>query len=156
MATLFSRKTKFSPYAYSLLLLKFRPRSEYEIRKRLIQKKFTPEVTEKTISLLKEKDLVNDQEFTRVWIGSRIKKPFGLRRIQQELKTKGIKEEFIREAFSEIKSDYKEEKVLADLVKERWIKLKGIERRRAKQRLYGWLMRRGFSYEKILEAINQL
>ncbi|MCX5701786.1 MAG: regulatory protein RecX, partial [Candidatus Omnitrophica bacterium] len=80
---------------YAFLLLKFRTRSEHELWGRLKKKKFSPEIIKITLSFLKDKNFIDDNYFAKTWIDSRLKKPFGIRKIREELKLKGIDKEII-------------------------------------------------------------
>lgn len=141
---------------YAFLLLKFRLRSEREIAQRLKRRKFSEEIIRKTIEFLREKEFLNDSLFAKSWIESRIKRPFGLRRIKEELKVKGLDKEIIEERISEVKEGYSEEAVVEQLARMRLGKLKGIEALAARRRVYAYLIRRGFSPEVVTEVINQL
>ncbi|MBU1998788.1 MAG: recombination regulator RecX, partial [Candidatus Omnitrophica bacterium] len=103
---------------------------------------------------LKEKGFVDDTIFARNWSNSRLRKPFGLRRIRQELQFKGIDKKLIDEELERIKKDYPEQEIVSRIVKERLVKLKGIDPFKAKARLYGYLIRRGFSPDTIREVFN--
>ena len=142
--------------SYAFLLLKFRLRSEKELYTRLKNKKFDKEIVEQTIAFLKDKGFLDDTVFAKAWIESRLKKPFGLRRLSQELKAKGISGEIIEANIGEIKKGYCEEEVVEQLAKERLAKLKSIEPLKAKQRVYGFLLRRGFSPAAAAEVIRRL
>ncbi len=109
-----------------------------------------------TLSFLKAKRFVDDDAFARMWIESRIKKPLGLRRLRQELQGKGIDASIIEERLREIKKGYREETVVAQLIGQKLEKLKGIDPRKAKSRIYGYLARRGFSPEVIIDSLNQI
>ena len=137
-------------------MLKFRPRSERELYARLKKKKFDESVIKDTLSFLKEKSFLDDNYFARAWIDSRLKKPFGLRRIAQELRQKGIDKEIILAQIETSRKGYHEEEVVLGLAQERWGKLKGLEPKKSKQRIFGYLLRRGFSPEVIIETVNQL
>ena len=139
---------------YAFLLLKFRLRSESEMLQRLVKKGFTPEVAESTVAFLKERRFLDDRQFARAWINSRLKRPFGFRRIKQELNAKGISEDKTRDLIEEIKNGYCEEDVVNNIAQQRFSKLKGIEPEKAKKRIYSYLLRRGFSPEVIIEAIK--
>ena len=76
-------------------LIKFRPRSEYELRTRLLQKGFEKEVIDGAITAISKIGLVDDLAFARMWTESRLKKPLGLNRIYFELKQKGVGKEII-------------------------------------------------------------
>ena len=141
--------------AYSFLLLKYRLRSEYEIRSRLKRKKFEPDIIEAAVSFLKNKDFISDRDFARLWLESRIKRSCGLQRIRRELKLKGIAKDLIQEAQDSL-LDYNEEEAVMVLAKKRIFSLKGLEPQKKRQRLYGYLMRRGFSPDVVLEALDKV
>ena len=141
---------------YAFLLLKFRLRSEKEILQRLKKKKFDEGIIQETLSFLKEKGFVDDCYFTKVWIESRIKRPLGLRRIRAELQLKGIAGEIIDSQLEEVKKEYSEEDLVFELAKVRIHKLKSIDPQKAKRRTLEYLLRRGFSLDIVLDALNQL
>ncbi len=139
----------------ALRLIKYRPRSESELRQRLKQKNFTGPVIDRVVIYFKQQGLVNDLEFAREWIASRIKKAFGFKRMRQELSIKGIAPKLIERALDEAQSKYSEEEAIKVLIASRKGRFKTISPDKAKQRIYLYLMRRGFATEKIQEAINQ-
>lgn len=141
---------------YVFRLLKFRMRSESELRNRLKLKGFDDKVIEKTIEFFKNNFLVDDFKFCRLWLEERLKKPYGLYRIKNELRQKGIEEAIIEKAFLEIKGSYNEEEVILNMLKKKITNLKGLPAERKKQRLYNFFLRRGFSPEVVSDLINQL
>jgi len=141
---------------YAFLLLKFRPRSEKEIGERLKRKKFDTEVIRETILFLKENGFVDDSYFAKVWLESRIKRPLGLKKLRAQLRQKGVDKEIIDSQIEEISKGYCEEDVVLKLAKDRLNKLKGVEPQKKKNRLYAYLMRRGFLPEQIIDVVNQL
>lgn len=141
---------------YAFRLLKFRPRSEYELRQRLKRRGFSESAVGEALFFLKEKKLVDDLEFARIWVQSRLKKPLGISRIKQELKIKGIDKDLIEQALRNIGDKYSEERVINELVCRRWERLKHLQPQKVRRRLFLFLLRRGFSSDKIQEAINQI
>lgn len=137
------------------MLLKFRLRSEKELRQRLENKKFNTQIIERTISFLKDKRFINDGEFAKAWVQSRIKKPLGIRRLKAELIIKGIDKVIIDKRINEIKNNYLEDEIVAKIAKDRLDKLKGCDPQKAKKRVYAYLLRRGFSPETIIDALNK-
>jgi len=140
---------------YSFLLLKYRLRSEKEIADRLVRKKFPPEVIKETIAFLKEKRFIDDSSFARAWLQSRIKRPLGIRRLKQELRFKGIDKEIIESNIERIKKNYSESEVVQSIVEDKFRKMRNIEPQKAKMRIYSYLLRRGFSPDVCLDAINR-
>ena len=141
---------------YAFLLLKFRLRSERELLGRLKQKGFSEELSQDTVNFLKDKQFIDDRVFAKGWVSSRLKRPFGLRRIKQELVQKGLDKEIIEETFVQAKEDYDEGSIVRQLAEQRFSRLEGIETIKAKQRVYAYLMRRGFSPDLIVAVINKL
>ncbi len=141
--------------AYAFLLLKFRVRSEKELRQRLKKKKFEPATIESTVSFLKDKKFIDDNYFAKAWIESRIKRPLGIRRIRQELAIKGIDQATIDSQLGEIKKYYCEEEVVTKIAKDRFSRIKDTDPQIAKRRVFSYLIRRGFSPEIVMEVINE-
>ncbi|MDD5043933.1 MAG: regulatory protein RecX [Candidatus Omnitrophica bacterium] len=141
--------------SYAFLLLKYRLRSEAEMRSRLKKKKLPDDIIEAAVGFLKDKDFINDRNFARLWLESRIRRSSGLRKIRQELKLKGIREELIKETVGALE-DYDEESVVLTLAKKRLALLKGVAVEKRRQRLYGWLLRRGFSLDTVIEVLNKV
>jgi len=141
---------------YAFLLLKYRLRSENEIRLRMKNKKFAQDVIEKTVTFLKEKRFIDDDIFAKAWVDSRIKRPLGLRRIEQELKLKGIDKEVIQAQVARVKEDYAEEDVVKGVVRSRLKRLSAKDAQGIKRKMYAYLIRRGFSPEVVYDAVAEL
>jgi len=141
---------------YCFLLLKFRLRSEKELSQRLKKKSFSPQVIKETVDFLREKKFIGDEDFARMWISSRIKKNLGIKRLRQELNLKGISKEIIEKEIENLKTDYSEEEVVERIVQEKLARIKIADLQKAKSRICGYLMRRGFSGEAIYNSINKI
>ena len=137
-------------------LLKFRMRSEKELRDKLEQKKLPGAIIQQVIGHFKSLKLVDDRLFARQWISSRLKKPFGPNRIRLELKKKGIDPETAEDAFKEIAGHYNEADVVNALAKYRASKYNDTDPEKIRQRVYGYLLRRGFNMSTIMKAIKTL
>ena len=141
---------------YCFLLLKFRPRSEFELRQRLKRKKFAEPVIRSILDYLKEKSFVDDEAFAQAWVESRLKSSLGLRRITQELRIKGIDKDTIERVLEEKRKEYSETEAVAEIARGRMSRLKGVEPQKARRRLYAYLLRRGFSPDVIIDTLEQL
>lgn len=143
-------------------LLNIRLRSEKEIRdylKRLSFKrkiKDKEEVSEQAIELLinklKQKGLINDQEFARAWWESRSKKK-GARVIIQELYQKGIDKEIIELIVNE-NVDGNEEKTAQMLLEKKLKAWNRLPLQELKKKAYQFLLRRGFSYSIVKGVVE--
>jgi len=141
---------------YVFTLLKFRNRSEQEIREKLKRKKYTQKTVERTIQYLEDVHFIDDRQFARDWIKARLTKPFGFRRISFELNQKGIHKDIIREELNTAKINFPEEEIIVSLTKRIALKNKDLDRVKLKQKVFGFLSRRGFSLEAIQKAVNQI
>ncbi|MFA5361989.1 MAG: regulatory protein RecX [Candidatus Omnitrophota bacterium] len=145
-----------SAQRYAFLLLKFRPRSEKEMRDRLGRKDFSKGIIEKTVQALISKKFIDDRLFAEAWIDYRINKSFGFRKVRRELRGKGIPGRIIEECLARIQKDYSEETVVERSAREKIGKLKGIDGIKAKNRVYAYLLRRGFTPSVVIEVMNRL
>jgi regulatory protein len=136
-------------------LLKIRGRSEQEIIGRLKRKNFADDVITQTLGYFKDLGFINDQRFARDWINARLNRPFGLSRIRYELKHKGLAADIIKDELDRAAGEHDELDVLRKLVKQRKRQYEGIEPAKAKQRLVGYLSRKGFSIGNILKVIRE-
>ena len=137
-------------------LLKFRLRSEKEIRDKLRAKGFADHIIEHSIEYFKNLELMDDRTFAREWITSRLARPFGKNRILYELKEKGIDPEILREELDCATRQYSESDIATALALRQSLKYKNIDRPKMKQRVYSYLLRRGFSSDTIYQALKTL
>jgi len=85
------------PLKYALTLLKFRFRSENELRKRMKQKGFTDEEIESTVNYLRDKGLLNERLLAEELAEKYQSKGVSPRKIERILRGLGVKGEVIDE-----------------------------------------------------------
>lgn len=141
-------------YQKALHFVSYRPRSEMEIRKRLIEKDIDEPVIEAVLERLKQAQLVDDKQFARTWVENRSAfRPRSHRMLRYELKQKGVEEEHIHQALLEAE----EEPELAYQAGKSYARrLAGLDREVFRKRLSGYLSRRGFAYGTIAPVIRQI
>jgi len=137
-------------------LLKYRLRSQHEIQAKLLAKNISGTVCTEIIRYFVATGLLNDMLFTRAWIASRLKKPLGLRRIHQELKAKGIDEDIIADETQRALGEYDEIVTIRNLARRRLRQYRGLNRLKVRQRLYAYLIRRGFSSDLIFKVLREM
>lgn len=153
----------FEKYLNSALrFLSFRPRSEKEIRDKLIGKKAPQEIIERVITSLKDHKFLNDEDFARWFIEQRLRfRPKGLRIIKLELKQKGIDSEIIESAISNLSTDDEggvpsnDLESAKKLVEKKISKYIGLEKQVIYQKLGAFLARRGFNWDTIKKSIDE-
>ena len=137
-------------------MLKLRLYSEKEIRDRLIKKKIESAIIEETVRYFKSLNFIDDRQFTKQWIASRLRKPFGQGRIQFELRQKGIHDDLIADEFGKATKDFSEVEAVVNLAQKRAAAYQRIPKEKIKQRVYGYLARRGFSSYAIGKALREI
>ena len=140
----------------ALKFLSYRMRSEKEVRDKLRKKEFAQDIIDEVIGDLKRVNLLDDYEFTSAWIRDRISnKPRGKTLLKQELWKKGIKDETIEKVLKEYFEDEDEELNLAkNLLEKRKKRYENLDKNIAKRRMMSFLLRRGFSYEIVKQALK--
>ena len=139
-----------------LRLLNIRLRSEKEIQDKLATKRYAKQDIKQTLHYFKKLGLIDDRQFAKEWISSRLSKPLGSSRIRLELKAKGIDNEISQDELMQAFKDYPEFKIVDKLAQHRALQYTGIDSEKIKQRVYGYLTRRGFTTAAIDKAVEKL
>ncbi|MCA9401239.1 MAG: RecX family transcriptional regulator [Candidatus Omnitrophica bacterium] len=138
-------------------LLNIRLRSEWELNDYLQKKYFAPKVIQDCLQYFKNIELIDDHKFARLWINSRLKKPYGLNRIRLELFKKGIDPQIVEHETNLATLDQIPEiEIIRDLALKQLKRYGQIEQQKINQRLYGFLFRRGYQAQNILKVINDI
>lgn len=141
---------------YAYRLLSYRQRSIREIADRLKKKRFSPKVIKKTVGYLTELDYLNDENFARAWVQTKLQaQPLGWSLLRYQLRQKGVAEEIIEKVLGAFAERYNEDELAGKLVAGRRSCYKGLAPLKLKKRLYDYLRRRGFPQEVILKVIAQ-
>jgi regulatory protein len=143
----------------ALYFLKFRPRTEKEVYDYLLKKikstHYSTDDVEKVIEKLKEMDLLNDKKFIEDYVSFRSKNnPKSKKVLILELRKKGVTENLINEYFSQNQVD--EEELAFLLLKKRWPRWAGIDKKKRFKKAFDFLARRGFSFEIAKKTIEKL
>lgn len=137
----------------ALHLLAARPRSESEVRSRLLRREFPHDVVTDTIARLREYGYVNDAEFARFWVESRSgANPRGRYVVGRELRAKGVAQDTADCAMEALTEDETAERAARKKLRS----LRGLEYPDFRTRLTGYLVRRGFGYEVVRATVNAL
>ena len=157
MATSEADKNRAKAKNYAYTLLRNRPRSEQELRGRLRLKGYDDGIIDIVIADLTRAGYINDAKFAKFLVESRMHaNPVGDVILKHQLKSKGVSEEVIEGALAEKGKTYDEYELAAAMAKERFERLKKLDRRKAAKRVYDFLLRRGFKYDTIRRVIDDL
>lgn len=152
IADLVAEDTWQKAYAAALNFLSYRPRSEDEVRRYLIRRKVSPNLSERLLARLRQNKLIDDEEFARYWVENRETfSPRSGRALRSELRSKGIDDDTIA---SNISGDDSEAAYHAAQKKERT--LTSADRETFRRKLLSFLQRRGFGYDTARETVDRV
>ena len=140
-----------------LTFLSARDRSVQEMREKLLQNKFAPEVIDEAIADLQRLNLLDDRTFAHRWVESRLQgKAASRRKFAQDLQRKGIHRDIIDAVLEEFKDRLESEAAAVNLLRRVAWRYRGVDRVKAKRRMFGLLGRRGYEHETAIKAIEQI
>ncbi|OHE58082.1 MAG: hypothetical protein A2Y36_10905 [Treponema sp. GWA1_62_8] len=128
----------------ALFFLKFRPRSEAEVKKYLAKKGAGGAQINEVIEKLKRLKFINDEEFIGFWLRRREARPRASRVIKLELNKLGVDKELIERVLGDQKQ--------AD--RQRAAKLAEKLRGKDQNKVMAALGRRGFDWDTIRAVID--
>jgi len=139
-------------------LLTYKPRSEKELRLRLLEKDWTnAEIVEAVLVKLKEYNYLNDEQFAKEFAASRLRqKPIGKRVLKQKLALKKLDKETIDAALEKAFEETPEAEVIERAIEKR-LRIKGKpETREDSKKFYDYLLRQGFSYDLVSSKMREI
>ena len=138
----------------ALRFLGYRARSVSEVRETL-QKHAIPEaVIERTLERLQESGLLNDQEFAQAWVENRNTfRPRSRRALAFELRRKGLDDDVIQQT---LEQTVDESSLARDAARKYLRKVQGLDWPDFRNKLGGFLGRRGFSYDVVAPVLREL
>jgi regulatory protein len=151
-------KTRARIFARALNILAARPRSERQLRERLLAKPWAEAaLVDECIARLKELGYVNDGLFAHNYASSRVNaKPVGRSRLARELAGKKVERQLINEALDTVFEEVGEG-TLIDRAIEKRIRTRGRPRdRNDAKRMFDYLARLGFGYDLIIKKLQAL
>lgn len=144
------------PWIYLTQLLRHRPRSIEEARQRLAGHGYAPQDVEATVNRAITAGLLNDEEFTKLWVRDRIwHHPLSRAALRQELFGKGIASSLIG---SVLEAEYplvKEAELANELAAQRLRRLGSVSLDKRRDRTVRFLQRRGFTIHQARAAIKR-
>ena len=137
-------------------LLAAKPRSVGELRERLLEKRWTNEqVVGSVIEKLKEYGYLDDEQYARDLAVSKLRqKPQGRHRLMQALSQKPLEKQTVSKAVAEAFESHTEEEMIDAAIVRRIASHGEPKTLNDRQKLYAYLLRRGFPYDLIHARIR--
>jgi regulatory protein len=154
IASLKADDEREATYQKALHFISYRPRSSAEVRLNLIKRGISEPLIDETLNRLKQAGLVNDEAFARAWVENRNSfRPRGKPVLRMELRRKGLADEIIQSVLdTQVDEDFLAREAARKYVR----RLASLEWPEFRQKLGGFLARRGFSYAVIAPVVSEV
>ena len=150
-------------YNKALKFLSYRPRSEKEVRNKLkiksekLKIEDSTAIIDRVIQKLKEYKFLDDVEFAKKWIESRLRfRPRSLRLIKIELKRKGIDPETIDKMINDEGLMINDLENAKKLIQKKLERFKSSSKEEIYQKLGRFLASKGFDWDTIKKSIDEV
>ncbi len=139
----------------ALKVLSFRPRSIFEVQKKLKDYGFDETVINSVLERLKQNGLLEDQSFAQTWIENRtVFHPRSRKLMALELRQKGVPDEVVQNALA---AGVVDDETMAYQSAIQYVRrLRGLEWPEFRKKLSAYLLRRGFSFETVSPVVRQV
>ena len=134
---------------YAIDLVSRKMYSEKEIRAKMKQKEFSQTAIDSVVDILKEYGYINDEAYAAIYCEHYMKK-YGVKKLEFELKNKGIAPEIIENAVAGVKND----DTLEELIKKR-VAGKELDVKEYSKTVR-YFLSKGFEYDKIASILNKM
>lgn len=146
IAALKAQDERQRAFDQAVRFLSYRPRSRAEVERYLRGKRVAGEVITDVVERLERANYLDDEAFARFWVENREQfKPRSRRALRYELRQKGMSDQVI----AQVLNDLDDEAAAWRAVEGRLSRWAGLTRDELRQKMMGYLSRRGFDYEII-------
>ncbi len=143
-----------SVYQKALHFIGFRPRSSAEVMQNLTRRGVSESLAQETVTRLQRAGLINDEAFARAWVENRsVFRPRSKAVLKMELRRKGLSDETVQSVLDE---QVDEEALAREAARKYARRLEGLEWPEFRQKLGGFLARRGFSYTISAPVVSEV
>jgi len=147
------RRATDSAYRY----LARRAHSAHELKVKLRRRGFPQAIVDEVIDGLRQRGYVDDLEFARSYVRNRMAtSPVGEMALRAELRKRGVAGSEVDAAVGEVLSEHDPVKVASEIARKRLRAYGDLDAGKARQRVANFLLRRGFSYEIVGEALREV
>lgn len=141
----------------SLYILQNYNKTEKQLRDKLKQsKKYSEEIIDKTITFLKKHHFLDDLSFAKRYVETHISK-YSKKVIKEKLYIKGIKKNIIDKVINDENIVFDEMNIISKLLLKKcpefYDKVNDMDIKE-KNKILSFLLRKGFSYDDVLDVMN--
>lgn len=133
-------------------LLNDMARTESQLRQKLLQNGYPEDVVDVAVNYVKSFGYINDEAYIRNFIESR-KERKSRREIAALLGQKGLKGELADRLMEEVYEEHSDRDAICEILRKKRWNFEATDEKE-KQKIYGYLIRKGFRYEDIRQVIQ--
>jgi len=148
-------KKELTPLEQAMRLLSVRPHAEKELLFKLIRRQVPAAAAAAAIAECKRLGYLNDAQLAEDAASLLSSRGYGPRRMQQQLRQKGVNSELIQSALANEELDHQSSAREAASYKLRLLS-RETDIRKKRDKLYRFLLGRGFSFEVIKQVVGEL
>ena len=142
---------------HALAFVAFKPRTEEQARKRLREHGYNDALVEAGIAFLYEFDYLDDRRYARLYAEEQLRLgKKGLRRIKHDLQQRGVQPDLCDEVLRDLNTAADESERAIEAARRRLPQLKHKEPQKQRSSLHAWLLRRGFGFDDVRLALNDV
>ena len=134
---------------YAIDLVSRKMYTEKEIRVKMKQKEFSQTAIDNVVDILKEYGYINDEAYATIYCEHYMQK-YGVKKLEFELKNKGVSSEIIENALLGVKNDDTLEEMIRKKVGTKELDFKEYSK------IVRHFLSKGFEYDAIQEILNKL
>lgn len=156
---LIAEDQKYQVKQSALNFLSRRHHSKNEIRVKLRQKKFDPELINQTLNDLEQNNYIDDKIFAQIFTDEKVKaKNWGKNKVKSELIKKGLPSKIISAVIEEKFSAESEIDAGLELARKKLKKLisRNLDHKKIQVSIYSFLVSRGYDYDLCKQIFVQL
>ena len=129
----------------------------HEIEKKLREKEYSEETISRVIAFMDEYKLVDDDKYAEIFFKEKLRTR-GVKKARFELSSKGIPKETMENALENLSSSSVEEDSCLKLAEKKYVQLvkRETDPYKLKNKLYTFLMGKGYSYELINSTLVKI
>ena len=136
----------------AMSLLKYQDRTKKELKERLMRAEFPEFITEGAVAYVESFGYINDDAYIWNFIDSRKDKK-SRREIYALLRQKGVDMNRAEEIMEEMYEEHSDQEAIRELLRKKHWDFACTDPKE-KQKIYGYLVRKGFRYEDIRQVIQ--
>ena len=139
----------------SLYYLGLKPRTRHEMEAYLKRRQYAPEVIAAVMDKLKDYGFIDDEQLSQRAVDTLSRQRLGRGAIERKLRQRGVDKDLAREALNAYQPEDENENA-RELARTLWERYREAEPRKRWQKTAAALARRGFSWDSIQSALQNL